>query len=184
MAAFNAALAQEILSHPGRRMDRYGSASNLTLRVESPEWTNTPAVRALSGLIIDTIGRQVATMAGHDDPWVAAMPRRAFLRTWCVTTEGEGYEGWHVHQFGWMSGVYYIQVPGQIAQGNSANGCLAFGLPDDLAGAPAANAYGERLVRPREGMLLTFPSHAYHRTYPHETGEQRICFAFDVRPLN
>lgn len=184
MAAFNSALAEEMLSHPGRQMHRYGSASNQTVRIESPDCIDTPAVNALSNLIIRSIQSQMSAMNAPYDAWASAMPRKAFLRTGCLITDGEGYEDWHAHESGWMSGVYYVRVPGEVTNGSSANGCLAFGLPDHFAGAAAANAYGERLVRPREGMLLTFPSHAYHRTYPHETGEQRICFAFDVRPLN
>lgn len=183
IGAFNSVLSSELLAHPGARLDRYGSASNFTLRVEAPARADTPAVRALVGQIIATIERQVAGMDRAGDPWAAAMPSRAFLRTWCVITDSDGYEGWHVHQFGWMSGVYYVRVPDQIARGNSRNGCLAFGLPDDLTSAAAADAYGERIVRPREGLLLTFPSQAYHRTFPHETGQKRICFAFDVRPI-
>jgi hypothetical protein len=29
---------------------------------------------------------------------------------------------------------------------------------------------------------MLFPSHAYHRTFAHESTERRICVAFDVRP--
>ena len=100
-----------------------------------------------------------------------------------LITGGDGFENWHLHPFAWLSGVYYVRVPDQIANGNSRNGCIAFGLPEDLAGKAGAEAYGQRLVRPQEGLMLTFPSHAYHRTYPHETAGKRICFAFDVRPI-
>ena len=40
----------------------------------------------------------------------AARPfaRRARLtprRSWCVITDSDGFENWHVHQFGWLSGA-------------------------------------------------------------------------------
>ena len=41
---------------------------------------------------------------------------------------------------------------------------------------------GETLVRPRPGMLILFPSHAYHRTFAHGTDGSRICMAFDLWP--
>lgn len=181
--AFNRDLAAELLTHPGMRFDRIGSASNQTWRVEHPLRSDRPAINALADLLIARIGAQCAQLDRSDHPWALARPDRAFLRMWSVITDSDGFEGWHVHQFGWMSGVYYVNVPQSIAAGNSEGGCLKFGLPEDLAGEAVAEQFGHSLVRPREGLMLTFPSHSYHRTFPHATGEKRICVAYDVRPI-
>lgn len=183
LAQLNAAAAEELLSHPDMRFDRYGSASSQTWRVEHPARSDRPAIGALIKMIMDEVKQRVAMLGSSDHPWAVARPDRAWLRTWAVITEGDGFENWHVHQFGWLSGVYYVRVPQQIAQGNSKNGCIAFGLPEELVGSAAADRHAEQIVRPQEGLMLTFPSHAYHRTYPHETDDKRICFAFDVRPI-
>lgn len=180
--AFNAALAKELLGHPGIRYERYGSASELTWRIEALARADTPLVRLLLAQIIAAIGRHCDRAGAIDHPWAKAKPTEAVLRNWCVITESTGFETWHVHQFGWLSGVYYVQVPDAIAQGTGREGCLAFGLPDELAGAEGSALFGEHLVRPQQGLLLTFPSHVYHRTYPHGCGEKRICVAFDLRP--
>lgn len=182
IAAFNAALATELLAHPGMRYERYGSASELTWRIENPARADTPLVKALLAQIIATIERHAVQVGQSDHPWAAAAPQSAFLRNWCVITESEGFETWHVHQFGWLSGVYYVRIPDSIADGDSKDGCLAFGLPDDLAGPEGAAAFGEHMVRPHGGLLMTFPSQCYHRTYPHRTKEKPICVAFDLRP--
>lgn len=181
--AFNAALAVELVNHPAMRYERYGSASELTWRIENPARADTPLFKALIAQITSTLHKHVAALAGSDHVWATACPENAFLRNWCVITESTGFETWHVHQFGWLSGVYYVQIPETIARGNSSNGCLAFGLPEDLVGAETSEEFGQHLVRPQSGMLLTFPSHTYHRTYAHGTGEKRICVAFDLRPL-
>ena len=180
--AFNAALAQELLAHPGVRYERYGSASVRTWRIEAPARDDTPLFKALLGQIVEALGRysESAGEAGHS--WAKHRPATAFLRNWCVITEGEGFEDWHVHQFGWASGVYYVQIPDEISHGDGPEGCLAFGLPAELAGNAGSAGYGEQLVRPRSGMFLAFPSFSYHRTYPHRTNGKRICVAFDVRP--
>lgn len=39
-----------------------------------------------------------------------------------------------------------------------------------------------RAYRPREGLLLLFPSYVYHRTLPFESSETRISIAVDVIP--
>ena len=99
-----------------------------------------------------------------------------------MITEGPGFEEWHVHQHGWLSGVYYVAVPEAVAHGDGEAGCLAFGLPDELIGKDAADAYGVEIARPRAGLSMLFPSHVYHRTFPHATRENRICLAFDLWP--
>ncbi len=181
IAAFNAALTEELLVHPDTRYERYGSASAFTWRIENPSRSDTPLFNALVAQIRESLEEQVAALAGSDHRWAAYRPDHARLRIWCVITEGNGHETWHVHQFGWLSGVYYVSVPDEIAQGQDRKGCLSFGLPDDILGAEIAAAYGERIVRPQGGMLLTFPSHTYHRTYPHEGQGKRICVAFDLQ---
>jgi hypothetical protein len=31
---------------------------------------------------------------------------------------------------------------------------------------------------------MLFPSHSYHRTFAHGLDQRRVCFAFDVRPVD
>lgn len=182
IGAFNAALAEELLAHPGLRFERYGSASELTWRIDNPLMHETPLVRALLEQIRAELSQRIARLGASDHPWLRAMPADAVLRAWCVITDSTGYETWHVHQFGWLSGAYYVQVPAAIAEGEGDPGCIAFGLPEDLAGAEAAERFGARRLRPQQGLMATFPSHTYHRTFPHGCGERRICVAFDLRP--
>jgi tetratricopeptide (TPR) repeat protein len=179
---FNAALAEELIAHPGIRYERYGSASVRTWRIENPMHPDAPLFRTLIEQIVAQLKELIADAGNIAHPWAKVAPTGLYLRNWCVITEGAGFESWHVHQFGWLSGVYYVRVPEEVAQGEGPGGCLAFGLPDDLIGAEASTRFGERLIRPREGMLMTFPSHVYHRTYPHGASSKRICVAFDLKP--
>lgn len=182
MAEFNTALAVELLAHPGMRYERYGSASKSSWRIENPTRSDTPLFNLLIGQIIATVERRAMAIEPPDHPWANAAPRTAFLRNWCVITESEGFEDWHLHPSGWLSGVYYVRVPGSISHGTTRDGCLAFGMPDDLADTDSVAAFGEHIVRPQEGVLITFPSQCFHKTYSHGTNEKRICVAFDVRP--
>lgn len=182
LEAFNAALAQELLSHPGMRFDRYGTASEHTWRIDSPATGEAPLVRALLARIEEAVDAHSHALAAIRHPWIDARPERATLHCWSVITEGTGFETWHVHQFGWLSGVYYIQIPDSIVHGTDEGGCIAFGLPEDMVGDDAAAAFGRELIRPTPGTLMMFPSHTYHRTFPHGSTERRICFAFDIWP--
>lgn len=180
--AFNAALATELLNHPGMRFDRYGTASEQTWRIDSPATGEAPLVRALLARIEEAVDAHSRAIAAIEHPWVDARPERGTLHCWSVITEGAGFETWHVHQFGWLSGVYYVQIPDSIAQGEDEGGCIAFGLPEEMVGDDAAAAFGQERVRPSAGTLMMFPSHTYHRTFPHGSAGRRICFAFDIWP--
>lgn len=183
LAAFNAALAVELLSHRNMRYERYGSASNYTWRIDALARPETPLVRLLLEHLAAQIRTNVGQLGQFDHNWLANKPDQALLKAWCVITEGDGFEGWHVHQFGWLSGVYYVQIPDEISLGIDQGGCLAFGLPEEFTGIETAKAYGTTQVRPEPGMMLTFPSHVFHRTYPHFGPGKRICIAFDVKPV-
>ena len=37
-----------------------------------------------------------------------------------------------------------------------------------------------RLIKPKEGLMVLFPSYFYHRTQPFEAEEVRISISFDV----
>lgn len=180
---FNRELAAQILGHPELRYERYGTASELTWRVDSPQSVHAPLVDLLLRTIAAEIERHVEQLGDLDHPWLRARPPQGKLHCWSVITEDSGYETWHVHQFGWMSGTYYVQIPDGIAKGNGPGGCLAFGLPEELVSPDAALTFGQEFVRPQTGMLSLFPSHTYHRTFPHNLNERRICVAFDIWPV-
>ncbi len=180
--SFNAALARELLTHPGLRYESYGTASEQTWRIDAPATGEAPHIRQLLDALAGTIDAHLAALPDDAHPWLRARPDTGVLHSWCVITESTGFETWHVHQFGWLSGVYYVQIPDSIADGRDAGGCIAFGIPEDTVGDDAARAFGSTLVRPSAGTVMLFPSHCYHRTFPHGSAERRICVAFDIWP--
>jgi tetratricopeptide (TPR) repeat protein len=182
LAAFNTALAEELLAHPALRFDRYGTASSRTWRIDEPATGGSELLSALYARIGRDVAEFLAGIAHIDHPWVRARPAAAVLHNWCVITEGPGFEEWHVHQHAWLSGVYYVAVPEAVVHGDGEAGCIGFGLPDELIGKDAADAYGVEIARPTAGLSMFFPSHVYHRTFPHGLREHRICLAFDLRP--
>lgn len=180
LAAFNAALAAELLAHPAIRYERHGTASVESWRIDTLAAGDGPLARVLLDHIVAVAQRHADALSGIGHPWVAAAPRQAMLKSWCVITEGSGYERWHMHPFGWMSGVYYVDVPSAVSAGSDSDGCLMLGLSDRILSAENAAAVGHHMVRPRPGLLALFPSHAYHRTFPHRAAGKRICVAFDI----
>lgn len=182
IATFNAALADQLTAHPSLRYERYGTASEQSWRIDEPLSRAAPLVEVALDRIRRTVAGHLATIERVDHPWMRARPAAGVLHSWSVITESTGYETWHVHQFGWLSGVYYVQVPDSIRHGSDRGGCLAWGVPEEIVGDAASQAYGLTQMRPEPGMLLLFPSHAYHRTFAHGSAERRIVLAFDIWP--
>lgn len=180
--AFNAALADQLRNHPALRFDRYGAASTRTWRIDTPAMAEAPLVAVLQQHLAQQVADYAACLAGNPHPWVQQRPGGGMLHNWCVLTDADGQEEWHVHQNGWLSGTYYVAVPDEVQTAQDDGGCLIFGLPDDLAGPEIAAEYGRYRLRPKPGMLTLFPSHCYHRTYPHGAKTRRICLAFDIWP--
>lgn len=181
IADFNAALAAELLAHPDLRYQRYGASPAVTWGIDSPLTPAAPLLGLLLTSIASALNEHIARLSELDHPWLRICPEKTTLHCSCVMTEAADFEDWHVHPTGWLNGVYYVRIPEGISDQSDA-GCLAFGLPGNLAGSEAAEAYGRQVICPRGGLLVAFPSHTYHRTIAHGCEGKRIAVTFELRP--
>jgi tetratricopeptide (TPR) repeat protein len=95
--------------------------------------------------------------------------------SWANITERADYEPPHIHDGSWLSGVYYVEMPAAVVDG----GAIEFGGHD--FNAALGQTGPTRLIRPKPGMMVLFPSYFYHRTLPFESCGRRISIAFDVK---
>jgi len=183
-AAFNSALAGEILTNPNRlsNFPIEDEANRGSSRVHALFAGRRPELfRALLESLQQAIDGHRTPAAGSFDPWSNARPVQARLRGWGLIQRGGDYEEWHSHPGGWISGVYYVRVPGIVSASGEGPGCIEFGPPPPVARARPDLIPIMRRV-PRAGTLLLAPSHYAHRTIPTGADENRISFAFDVVP--
>ena len=182
MAAFNQALADHVIGHPTLAPDPPGHATrngrhtgNLLLEPKGP-------VLFLEGLIRDAVGAYRGRCAPDiDHPVLGHAPERWSLYMWAIVLEAAGHQIPHVHPGGWLSGVYYVQVPNFVAASeNEKAGWIEFGRPPERYRVDAPTAQS---IRPQEGQMLLFPSYMYHRTIPFDDTGTRISIAFDIMPL-
>jgi len=102
--------------------------------------------------------------------------------SWSIQLKGSGHHKPHVHSKGWLSCVYYLEVPDEIeTPSNSADksGWLALGRPG--VGVPYS-AVPELYIAPAVGKLIIFPSYVWHETLPFKSNQPRITVAFDLIP--
>jgi Flp pilus assembly protein TadD len=182
IAAFNAALAEEILASPHILSDFASSeeANRGSRRLHALFAGRRPDLfRTVLEMLQSAVDAWKPPRAGGFDPWLDARPGIARLRAWGLIQQGSDHEAWHIHRGGWASGVYYVRIPPEVAAAEDGRGAIEYGPPPRLEEALPGLVPPCRRP-PREGSLLLAPSHYPHRTIPPETRSERISFAFDV----
>ncbi len=145
---------------------------NLLLRADPP-------VQALKARLLAAVEQHVAQLPPPDPRHPTLPARRAPLRiagSWSVRLETAGFHTDHVHPQGWFSSALYLALPETLGRGGEDHaGWLSLGEARDLVpGLPP-----RRLVEPKPGRLVLFPSTMWHGTRPFPQGE-RLTVAFDI----
>ena len=179
LASFNRELAHLVTHHPTLRGDKTTVNGRDTGDLFGEEGPAITALRTFVGRRARAYLDRLSDLADH--PLAAHRPARYHLKAWGVRMWHQGYQVPHFHQNAWLSGVYYVQLPEAVSDGGEKHeGWIQFGRgTDDLY---VKSSPMIRLIRPRVGELLIFPSYVWHRTLPFESDSDRISIAFDLIP--
>lgn len=178
----DARVIAELRAHPALRFGNSREASEGSWRVDELMVRRQPALVELLQRIVARAETYVEQLGGTPHPWLDAQPLTARMKAWAILAPADGVESWHTHDGGWLSGVYYLAVPEDLARGEDKAGAIEFGWADRFLGDEVREQLSSRIVHPEPGMLLMFPSHIHHRTWPHRRKADRICIAFDIQP--
>lgn len=139
-----------------------------------------PIIQALRAVLIDAVEAHVARLSPIDPAHPTLRHRRdrmtRFSGAWSVRLAGAGHHANHVHPAGWLSSALYVALPDEEARGGGDAGWLTLGQPQEALGLDIPP---RRMVEPRPGRLVLFPSWMWHGTRPFAKGE-RLTVAFDV----
>lgn len=101
---------------------------------------------------------------------------------WSVLLRPGGFHVDHVHQEGWLSSAFYVELPDVVTDKVSdpaKEGWIRFGQ----AGSPVQPAQAaQHFVKPEPGMLVLFPSYMWHGTVPFSGKQPRLTVAMDIIP--
>ncbi|HUE65369.1 MAG TPA: putative 2OG-Fe(II) oxygenase [Rhizomicrobium sp.] len=183
MAAFNAALAEELMSLHTRKAAPMDQSLN--------HGTKTPGAHLfarksrLLSLLEDGLRHAVAGyIAGlPEDASHPFLARRSgafdFSGSWSGCLNSKGYHTNHIHPKGWISSAYYVDLPPDVAAGFENQGALKFGESPFGLGKDDRPS---RVVTPAVGKLVLFPSYFWHGTVRFMANRPRLTVAFDVVP--
>ncbi|MBT8421514.1 MAG: 2OG-Fe(II) oxygenase family protein, partial [Gammaproteobacteria bacterium] len=185
---FHRTLADELLSDPSLLRDPVNKATTGGAQTGELDLRASNAKTAFAGLADAAIRAAVTTyqQSGlRDHPVMLPATDDWSLRAWGTVIEAGGQQTPHMHPLGWLSAVYYVDLPAGMS-GNSEDGWLEFGRPPERLYCKTQPE--SRRYEPRAGRMVIFPSWFWHRTltFASAPGEAapRISIAFDVLPAN
>lgn len=138
-----------------------------------------PEIRRLRQAVVETVERYVDQLPPPTPAHPLLVEKRrpiSFAGSWSVRLTDGGRHVNHVHPSGWISSALYIALPDEMARGGNEAGWLSLGEATELG----VDLPPIRLVKPKPGRLVLFPSTMWHGTRPFEAGE-RLTVAFDVK---
>jgi len=92
-----------------------------------------------------------------------------------------GYLKQHNHEYGWITGSFYLQVPKYLNDPQAGN--IAFSYQGSQY--PNGNIKFDSTIKAVENRdICIFPSSLFHKTIPFESDQERICFVFDLIQKN
>lgn len=137
-----------------------------------------PEIRALRAAILDAVATHVAQLPPRDPRHPLLKEARAPIRfsgSWSVRLRGAGYHINHTHPAGWISSAFYVALPEAGIGGVDRAGWLTLGEVTELG----LDLPPIRMIEPKPGRLVLFPSTMWHGTRPFAAGE-RLTVAFDI----
>lgn len=137
-----------------------------------------PEIRSLRSAVVAAVERHVAQLPPRQPGHPLLAPERGPIRfagSWSVRLTGGGRHANHIHPAGWLSSALYVALPGEAERGPATAGWLTLGEVSELG----LDLPPIRLIEPKPGRLVLFPSTMWHGTRPFEAGE-RLTVAFDV----
>ncbi len=174
--SFNRMLAAEIAADPPTRPNRADFHLNQT-----PRATGQPAWSALLAFVRAELERAADNPArfGLEGE---RQPVAATLDSVSTVLFADASNRQHVHQAGYLTAIYHVQVPDSVRDGDGHAGALELGGCDQML--PGFQPCWDRVwLKPRAGWLTLIPSHMFHDVIPTGTREPRISTAADLTPV-
>tara|TARA_Y100001968_G_scaffold142452_1_gene130168 strand:+ start:1977 stop:3638 length:1662 start_codon:yes stop_codon:yes gene_type:complete len=110
---------------------------------------------------------------GFIDNW----PKDYKLRAWMIGMKNGGFLKPHNHEYGWITGSFYLKVPKRYNNNNAGSIAFSYQGPQ----YPSKDRIFNLKIKKIETRdICIFPSSLFHHTIPFQSKEERICFVFDL----
>ena len=177
MQDFNSDLAKHAVSHPTLIASRPGKSTRGGGQTGQILGPTTGPIAALESIIRGALDDYASAEVRTHHPYCPSSIPPYRIMAWATVLDKGGCQDAHIHPNGSVSGVYYVQLPGEGGP-HEETGAIEFGRPPARLSAVADPEV--KLIQPQAGLLVLFPSFFWHRTIPFSSAGQRISIAFDL----
>ena len=112
-----------------------------------------------------------------DDYFITRWPNESKLTGWYIKLKKQGQLTSHIHETGWLSGVFYLKVPIPLEMNEGSINLSLQGFD-----YPNVKNLPNLFYAPKPFDLILYPSSLFHYTVPFSSNEERHCIAFDLTP--
>ncbi len=166
-----------------RRMEKENRNLTTDYRDSNPLEIDHPGANWLREHINNTVIEYLSHLGiGYPVNWQ--------IHAWSNINRLGDYHDMHNHPHSYLSGTYYVKMPGQASRQPMRNrsdvrpGCITFydPRPGINMGAIKGDPYvdPEHTVLPEPGLLLMWPSFVNHFVHPNLSKETRVSLSFNI----
>ena len=134
-------------------------------------------LKILEKYILEEVKEYYNLNKGSENTFITNWPDKFTITSWSNRLQKQGYNITHIHPSGWVSGVFYLQIPKGIKKDEAG---IEFSLHGDDYYIRNKNTIPIKRFQPMKGDIIFFPSSLFHRTIPFTSDQERICIAFDL----
>ena len=140
-----------------------------------------PFIKSLRKALEVKIESYKARFKDSNEGFINNWPINYELRAWIVSMKTGGFLNQHNHEYGWITGSFYLQLPNDIITEGEGNISFSYQGPN----FPKKDYDFNLTIKSiQERDIFIFPSSLFHSTVPFNSSEDRICFVFDLIQKN
>ena len=137
------------------------------------------SLEKIKDIILLEVEKYRAHFKDSNEGFLKNWPTNIELKGWIINMKSGGKLSPHIHDYSWLSGSIYINVPPKLKT-NSGN--LVLSVINEPGFEKETKQNLRKIIDVVTGSLCFFPASLHHHTIPFESNEERIVLVFDVLP--
>ncbi|WP_413679041.1 tetratricopeptide repeat protein [Prochlorococcus sp. MIT 0916] len=137
-----------------------------------------PFIQSMKKVLIEKIEIYKNHFKDSGQGFIKNWPRDYELRSWMISMKSGGFLKSHNHEYGWITGSFYLQIP-KYNKNDNDSGNIAFSYQGPRYPSKQKD-FNLTIKKIETRDICIFPSSLFHQTIPFESSDERICFVFDL----
>ena len=137
------------------------------------------SLEKIKDIILLEVEKYRAHFKDSNEGFLKNWPTNIELKGWIINMKSGGKLSPHIHDYSWLSGSIYINVPPKL---KTDSGNLVLSIINEPGFERETKQNLRKIMDVVTGSLCFFPASLHHHTIPFESNEERTVLVFDVIP--